>query len=100
MFYRAYIGYSPKDLNSTDTGIPGISGALQSNPPVPAWNLTHWRGVYRTPLYKPFPVAGNHPDALQALNFVQAQREQHPTQAGADKGPGGLGNQRADFTAP
>src|SRR3989442_801622 len=34
MFYRAYIGYSPKDLNSTDTGIPGISGALQSNPPV------------------------------------------------------------------
>ncbi|HVG37621.1 MAG TPA: peptide transporter, partial [Thermoplasmata archaeon] len=37
MFYRAYIGYSPKDLNSTDTGIPGISGSLQNAPPVPAW---------------------------------------------------------------
>src|SRR2546428_571989 len=51
MFYRAYIGYAPKDLNSTDTGIPGFSRALQANPPVPAWNLTHWRVVYRTAYY-------------------------------------------------
>src|SRR3989449_203486 len=49
MFYRAYIGHSPKDLNSTDTGVPGFSQALQANPPVPAWNLTHRRGRGRAP---------------------------------------------------
>src|SRR3989441_8341722 len=82
MFYRAYIGYSPKDLNSTDTGIPGISGALQSNPPVPPWNLTHWRGVYRPPYYNPFPDAGNHTSAFPAMNYDQAQRMQAAIQAG------------------
>src|SRR5213594_4105930 len=86
MFYRAYIGYSPKDLNSTDTGIPGISGALQSNPPVPAWNLTHWRVVYRAAYYNPFPDAGNHTSAFQAMNYDQAQRMQAAIRAGTIKG--------------
>jgi len=86
MFYRAYIGYSPKDLNSTDTGVPGFSQALQANPPVPAWNLTHWRVVYRTAYYNPFPDPANHTTAWQAMNFDQAQRMQSAIQAGTIKG--------------
>src|SRR2546426_533989 len=86
MFYRAYVGYSPKDLNSTDTGIPGFSQALQANPPVPAWNLTHWRVVYRTAYYNPFPDPANHTTAWQAMNFDQAQRMQSAIQAGTLKG--------------
>jgi len=95
MFYRAYIGYSPKDLNSTDTGIPGISGALQSDPPVPAWNLTHWRVVYRTAYYNPFPDAGNHTSAFQAMNYDQAQRMQAAIRAGTIKGAVDLSTQAA-----
>lgn len=86
MFYRAYIGYSPKDLNSTDTGVPGFSQALQANPPVPAWNLTHWRVVYRTSYYNPFPDPANHTSAWQAMNYDQAQRMQTAIQAGTIKG--------------
>src|SRR2546426_23534 len=100
MFYRAYIGYSPKDLNSTDTGIPGISGALQSNPPVPAWNLTHWRGVYRTAYYNPFPDAGNHTSALQAMDYDQAQRKQAAIQGGTIKGGGDVSAQASVFNGP
>src|SRR5438552_1123577 len=86
MFYRAYIGYSPKDLNSTDTGVPGFSQPLQADPPVPAWNLTHWRVVYRTAYYNPFPDPSNHTGAWQAMNYDQAQRMQAAIQAGTIKG--------------
>src|SRR3989475_4614978 len=86
MFYRAYIGYPPEDLNSTDTVVPGFSQALQANPPVPAWNLTHWRVVYRTAYYNPFPDPANHTTAWQAMNFDQAQRMQSAIQAGTIKG--------------
>src|SRR3989454_410446 len=91
------IGYFPKDLNATDTGIPGISGALQSNPPVPAWNLTHWRVVYRTAYYNPFPDAGNHTSAFQAMNYDQAQRKQAAIQAGTIKGAVDLSTQASVF---
>ncbi len=93
MFYRAYVGYSPKDLNSMDTGIPGFSQALQANSPVPAWNLTHWRVVYRTAYYNPFPDPGNHTTAWQAMNFDQAQRMQSAIQAGSLKGAVDLSTQ-------
>ncbi len=93
MFYRAYVGYSPKDLNSTDTGVPGFSQALQANPPVPAWNLTHWRVVYRTAYYNPFPDPGNHTSAWQAMNYDQAQRMQSAIQAGTIKGVADLSTQ-------
>ena len=86
MFYRAYIGYAPKDLNSTDTGIPGFSTALRANPPVPAWNLTHWRVVYRTAYYNPFTDPANHTTAWQAMNYDQAQKKQSQIAAGTIKG--------------
>src|SRR3989449_9680948 len=78
MFYRAYIGYAPKDLNSTDTGIPGFSTALRTNPPVPAWNLTHWRVGYRPPYYNPFTDPPNHTTAGPGVNSDPAPKRQTP----------------------
>lgn len=77
MFYRAYVGYSPADLgNLNSSGIPGLDTALQGTPPTPAWNLSHWRVVYRTSYYNPFADAANHTDAWRAMNFPDAERIQ------------------------
>ncbi len=95
MFYRAYVGYAPKDLNSTVTGIPGFTTALQSDPPVPAWNLTHWRVVYRTAYYNPYRDPANHTTAWQAMNYDQAQRKQSQIVAGTIKGVTDLSTQSA-----
>ena len=86
MFYRSYIGYSPADLGSNDTGIPGFDQALQAYPPVPAWNLTHFRVVYRSSYYNPFPDPANHTDAWRAMNYDEAQRFQANITAGTLKG--------------
>ena len=87
MFYRSYIGYSPADVGlPNETGIPGFTQALQSFPPAPAWNLTHFRVVYRTAYYNPFPDPGNHTDAYQAMNYDQARSLQENITAGKAKG--------------
>ncbi|HYS99216.1 MAG TPA: SdrD B-like domain-containing protein [Thermoplasmata archaeon] len=87
MFYRAYIGYSPADLGSPNNpAIPGFDPSLQQYPPVPAWNLTHWRVVYRTSYYNPYPDVANHTDAWQAMNYDAAQQKQTDITAGKIKG--------------
>src|SRR5438552_15380 len=87
MFYRSYIGYSPADVGlPNETGIPGFTQALQSFPPAPAWNLAHFRVVYRTAYYNPFPDPGNHTDAYQAMNYDQAGSLQENITAGKVKG--------------
>ncbi len=86
MFYRAYIGYSPSDLGIDDRGIPGFSENLATHPPVPAWNLSHFRLVYRTSYYNPFPDPLNHTDAWQAVNYDEALRLQADIQAGEATG--------------
>ena len=49
MFFRSFIGWSAPDLDRpVEDGIPGISGTLgqdQSLPPLPGWNLTHFKLV-------------------------------------------------------
>ena len=86
MFYRAYIGYSPKDIGSNDTGIPGFDQALASYTPDPAWNLTHFRVVYRTAYYNPYTDASNHTGAWRAVNYLQAQAYQKQISAGKMSG--------------
>ena len=84
MFYRAYVGYSPPDLGFGIDGpndqanriIPGFGQALANFPPHPAWNLAHFRVVYRTSYYNPFDDPGNHTDAWRATNYEDAQRLQ------------------------
>ena len=86
MFYRAYIGYSPRDLGSNDTDIPGFSQNLQSFAPVPSWNLTHFRVVYRTAYYNPFSDPANHTDAFRAVNYDEALRLQADIREGLIEG--------------
>ena len=87
MFYRAYIGYSPTDLGSPGvTEIPGIGQSLQSTPPMPAWNLTHFRLVYRTAYYNPYRDPANHTDSWRAVNYDEAQRLQANITAGTIQG--------------
>jgi len=87
MFYRAYVGYTPTDLGQpAEKTIPGFSDALQASPPVPAWNLTHWRVVYRTGYYNPFPDPANHTDAWRAVNYDEAERLQGEIAAGRIQG--------------
>ena len=87
MFYRAYVGYSPTDVGQpNETGIPGFTQALLSFPPQPAWNLTHFRVVYRSAYYNPFSDYGNHTDAFQAMNYDEARRIQENITAGNAKG--------------
>lgn len=87
MFYRAYIGYTPTDLGlPTNKGIPGFDQVLRAAPPVPAWNLTHWRVVYRTAYYNPFTDVSNHTDAYRAVNYDEAAHLQSQIQAGTITG--------------
>ncbi|TLZ73996.1 MAG: hypothetical protein E6K14_04090 [Methanobacteriota archaeon] len=87
MFYRAYVGYSPTEIGfPNNPAIPGFDPGMQAFPPVPAWNLTHWRVVYRTSYYNPFPDVSNHTDAWQAMNYLDAQKKQADIQAGKIKG--------------
>ena len=76
MFYRAMAGYSGTDLGeSANDGIPGLGGSgtgtMDSYQAMPAWNLTHFKMVYRTAYYNPYPqdeLAG-HADYWRALNL-------------------------------
>ncbi len=86
MFYRAYVGYAPSVVGSTDKGIPGLDQALASYVPIPAWNLTHFRVVYRTAYYNPFTDVANHTLAWRAVNYPDAVSLQQQISAGKIKG--------------
>ena len=49
MFFRSFIGWSAPDVDRPiEDGIPGVTGAIaqdQSLPPLPGWNLTHFKLV-------------------------------------------------------
>ena len=86
MFYRAYIGYSPSVVGSTDKGIPGLDQALAAYTPQPAWNLSHFRVVYRTAYYNPYTDPSNHTGAWRAMNYDQALALQSQISAGKATG--------------
>lgn len=75
MLYRAMMGFGPSDLGLTSQGIPGISGSLASYSPLPAWNLTHFKQVYRTAYYNPYNSSevASHADAWRAISYDEAQ---------------------------
>lgn len=57
LFYKAYIGYGPLDVGlGPDDGIPSIIGKMRSAEYIPlqAWNMTHFRLVYRTSYWNPY----------------------------------------------
>ena len=59
MLYRTFIGYSGKDVGAND-GIPGISPGLYNYYPMQAWNMSHFKLVYRTAYWNPYKDYQNH----------------------------------------
>lgn len=84
MLYRAFMGYGPSDIGYTSQGIPGISGSLTNVPPLPGWNLSHFRMVYRTAYYNPFPeeLVADHPEAWRAVSWDEAMELREKIDAG------------------
>ena len=85
MLYRSYIGYSGKDIGKPDdTSIPGLSGSLQQQQPMQAWNMSHFKVVYVTAYYNPYPSdqVRDHPEAWTAVSYEDAARYQQEIKEG------------------
>ncbi|MFQ5910169.1 MAG: STT3 domain-containing protein, partial [Thermoplasmata archaeon] len=88
MFYRAYLGYSAQDLGEGKEGLPGLSGDYANSQPLHGWGLKHFKLVYRTAYYNPYPPDEyqNHTDAWRAINLEDAMRYQEEIQTGLRQG--------------
>ena len=75
MFYRAMCGFSGSEVGASDDGLPGYSGSTSSGDCMPGWNMTHFRMVYRTAFYNPYPsdLVQLHQDAWTAVSYDEAQ---------------------------
>ncbi|MCU0851946.1 MAG: carboxypeptidase regulatory-like domain-containing protein [Thermoplasmata archaeon] len=76
MFYKAMCGYAPAEIGLANDGLPGYSGTAASYQyqSAPGWNLTHFRMVYRTAYYNPYPADEywKHSDAWTAVSLEEA----------------------------
>ena len=72
MFFKAMCGFSGSDIGQ-DAGIPG-EGSLYQAQNMPGWNMTHFKMVYRTAYYNPWPTdqIAQHRDAWVAVNIDEA----------------------------
>lgn len=90
MFYRAYMGWSAPDLGEDwqEKGLPGLSGEYASSEPLHGWGLQHFKLVYRTAYYNPYPPGEyqNHTEAWTAINLEDAMRYQEEIQVGLRQG--------------
>ncbi|AGB04633.1 putative membrane protein, required for N-linked glycosylation [Aciduliprofundum sp. MAR08-339] len=66
MLYRTFIGYSGQDIGKGD-GIPGFSPDLGSYQPMQAWNMTHFKLVYKTAYWNPYKDYKNHTKAWKPI---------------------------------
>ena len=73
MLYKAFMGYGPQDIGLKEQGIPGFSGSLTYYPSAQAWNQSHFRVVYRTAYFNPFPSydVANHSGAWRAISYEE-----------------------------
>ena len=92
MLYRNYFGYSPKDAGSDKNGLPGLSDDLKNMQPMPGWNLTHFRLVYRTAYWNPYKDYKNHSDAWRAIGIDEALKYRKEGKGVVDMSPGTLYN--------
>jgi len=77
MLYKTFIGWSAKDVNqeqSSTVGIPGVKGTLQQQNVMPGWMMQHFREVYRTFYFNPYPAdeVSDHPDAWEPMTYQEA----------------------------
>jgi len=94
MFYRAMAGFSGSDVGTTNEGLPGVSGPLSNEQPMPGWNMKHFRMVYRTAYYNPYPsdtIAKYHQDAWAAVSYDEALELAKQIQAGEAEGAVDIG---------
>ncbi len=75
MFYRAMCGFRGSEVGASDDGLPGYTGSLSTEYPMPGWNMEHFRMVYRTAFYNPYPsdLVPFHQDAWTAISYDEAQ---------------------------
>ncbi|UCE91703.1 MAG: carboxypeptidase regulatory-like domain-containing protein [Methanobacteriota archaeon] len=75
MFYRAMCGFSGADIGTAQDGLPGLSGSVAKVEPMPGWNMTHFKVVYRTTYYNPYPsdLVSSHQNAWVAVSYDEAQ---------------------------
>ena len=85
-FYRAMCGVAGYEIGSSNDGIPSLSGsgALSNQPIMPGWNMTHFRMVYRTAYYNPYPISEIpfHRDAWTAISLQEAEELQAKIESG------------------
>lgn len=89
MAYRIFFGPRGEALGVPEDGLPGLSGeSMQAVEPRHGWNLNHFRVVYRTAYFNPFPLdqVADHPEAWTALNYFDALELQARIQAGEMEG--------------
>ena len=90
MFYKAMCGYAPAEIGLTNDGLPGYSGTASSYQyqAAPGWNLTHFRMVYRTAYYNPYPADEywKHSDAWTAVSLEEAIELNEKIQSGEIEG--------------
>jgi len=75
MLYRTFIGYSGEDIGKGD-GIPGFSPSLGSYQPMQAWNMTHFKLVYKTAYWNPYKDYKNHTKAWKPIPIELALKYQ------------------------
>jgi len=87
-FYRAMCGVSGYELGMSNEGIPGLSGSLASMPVMPGWNMEHFRMVYRTAYYNPYPISEipYHREAWVAVSYDEALELKEKIQYGEIEG--------------
>ncbi len=74
MLYKIFFGIKGSDVGGQDVGLPGFSGQLTGETPMQGWMLEHFRLVYRTAYYNPFPPedVANHTEEWTAANVFDA----------------------------
>lgn len=84
MLYRTFFGISPKQAGGATNGLPGLAGEAQAIQPQQGWMMAHFRVVYKTAYYNPYPrdKVANHTQDWEAINFPEALQRQDLIQQG------------------
>jgi len=75
MLYRTFIGYSGKEIGAGD-GIPGISPGMYNYYPMQAWDMSHFKLVYRTAYWNPYKDYQNHTKDWKPISIEEALKYQ------------------------
>ena len=75
MLYKTFIGWNGGDVGENQgDGIPGVSGEYRDMNIMPGWMMRHFREVYRTFYFNPYPPdqVSKHPEAWTPMTYQEA----------------------------